>query len=163
MMLILMLIMMLKFCVNESRNLIGLENFCNRSFFSYCRVGAVLPIVTFSPWKPYTLYCYLKWEINVEKLKMFISGIFIKFSTCGVHFYKNLQFMIMKVCCRQKNFSLQLKFWKFPLQLLVSAEAYLYVKNLTCCFESLWARLTTSTWNDWINVWLIASSPHAIN
>ena len=66
----------------------------------------------------------------------------------------------MKVCCRQKNFSLQLKFWKFPLQLLVSVEAYLYVKNLTCCFESLWAHLTTSTWNDWINVWLLLLPHH---
>ena len=41
--------------------------------------------------------------------------------------------------------SLQLKFWKFLLQLLVSVEAFLYVKSLTCCFESLWARLTTAT------------------
>ena len=57
---------------------------------------------------------------------MVIQGIFIKFSACGVHFYKNLQFMIMKVCCRQKNFSLQLKFWKFPMQLLVSVEACLH-------------------------------------
>ena len=72
---------------------------------------------------------------------------------------QNLQFMIMKVCCRQKNFSLQLKFWKFPLQLLVSVEAYLYVKNLTC-FESPWACLTTATWNDWINVWLLLLPPH---
>ena len=63
--------------------------------------------------------------------------------------------MIMKVCCRQKNFSLRLKFWKFPLQLLVPVEAYLYVKNLTCCFESLSARLTTSTRSGWINVWLL--------
>ena len=57
---------------------------------------------------------------------MVIQGIFIKFSACGVHFYKNLQFMMMKVCCRQKNFSLQLKFWKFPMQLLVSVEACLH-------------------------------------
>ena len=63
--------------------------------------------------------------------------------------------MIMRVCCRQKNFGLQLKFWKSPLQLLLSVEACLYVKNLTYCFELLWARLTTSTWNDWINVWLL--------
>ena len=68
------------------------------------------------------------------------------------------EFMIMS--CRQKKFSLQLKFWKFPLQLLVSVEAYLYVKNLTCCFESLWACLTIFTWNDWINVWLLLLPHH---
>ena len=68
--------------------------------------------------------------------------------------------MAMKVCCRQKNFSPPLKFWKFPLQLLDSVEAYLYVKNLTCCFESLWTRLATSTWNDWINVILLLLPYH---
>ena len=57
--------------------------------------------------------------------------------------------MTMKVCCRQKNFSTPLKFWKCLLKLFLFIEAYLYVKNLTCCFESLWTRLTTSTWNDW--------------
>ena len=66
----------------------------------------------------------------------------------------------MKVCCRQKNFSLQLKFWKLPLQLLVPVEAYLYVKNLNCCFESLSARLTTSTRSGWINVWLLLFLHH---
>ena len=34
-------------------------------------------------------------------------------------------------------------------------EAYLYVKKLTCCFEWLWTRLTTFTWNDWRNVSLL--------
>ena len=48
----------------------------------------------------------------------------------------------------------------FPLQLLVSVEAYLYVKNLTCCFESLWTHLTTSTINDLINVWLLLLPHH---
>ena len=47
-----------------------------------------------------------------------------------------------------------------PLQLLVSVEAFPYVKNLTYCFESLWAHLTTSTMNDLINVWLLLLPHH---
>ena len=33
--------------------------------------------------------------------------------------------------------------------MLLSVEAYLYVKILTCCFQPLWTHLTTSTWDDW--------------
>ena len=77
---------------------------------------------------------------------------FVKFSACGINFYKSLQFMNMKVCQWQKHFSLPLKFWKFPQQWLVSVEAYQYVKNLTSCFESLWTRLTIFTSDEWINV-----------
>ena len=62
--------------------------------------------------------------------------------------------MTMKVSCWQKNFSPPLTFRKFPQKLLVSVEAYRYVKNQTYCIESLWTRLTTSTWNGWINVLL---------
>ena len=62
--------------------------------------------------------------------------------------------MTMKVSCWQKNFSPPLKFRKFPQKLLVSVEAYRYVKNQTYCIESLWTRLITSTWNGWINVLL---------
>ena len=46
------------------------------------------------------------------------------------------------------------KILEIPLQLLVSVEAYLYVKNLTCSFESVWIRLTSFTWSDLINVYL---------
>ena len=95
-----------------------------------------------------------------NKISRLFWEIFIRFSAGGKHFYKNLQFMIMKVCCRQKTFSLQLKFWKFRLQLLLSIETYLYVKNLTCCFESLWACMTPSIWNNWINVWLLLLPHH---
>ena len=68
--------------------------------------------------------------------------------------------MTIKVCCWQKHFSSSQKFLKFPQQLLVSVEAYLYVKNQTCCFESLWSRLTTSTWNGWINILLLLLPYH---
>ena len=129
-----------------------------------------IQILTFSPWKPYSPYCYLKWDIKVWKLK-----IVIKFSTtklanfsresrknsaCGVHFYKDLQFITMKVTYRQKTFIPPIKFWKSSLQLVVSVEAYLYAKNLTCCFESLWRHLSTSTCNDWINLLLLLISYH---
>ena len=49
MILILMLIMMLKFCVKESSNLIGLENFVAAVFSIIAGLGVVLPIFTFSP------------------------------------------------------------------------------------------------------------------
>ena len=47
-----------------------------------------------------------------NKISQLSKGIFIKLSVCGVHFFKNLQVMTAKVCCRQKNFSTPLKFWK---------------------------------------------------
>ena len=31
---------------------------------------------------------------------------------------------------------------------------------LTCCFESLWARVTPATWNDWINLLLLLIPYH---
>ena len=43
-------------------------------------------------------------------------------------FYKNLQFMVMKVSCIQKNFILLTKVLEIPLELVVSVEAYLYAK-----------------------------------
>ena len=33
---------------------------------------------------------------------------------------------------------------------------------LTCCFESLWARLTTGTWNDWANFLLLLIPYHML-
>ena len=48
MILILMLIMMLKFCVKESSNLIGLKNFVDAVFSIRAGLGVVLPIFTFS-------------------------------------------------------------------------------------------------------------------
>ena len=53
--------------------------------------------------------------------------------------------MTMKVSCRQKTFSPPTKILEIPLQLVVSVEAYLHAKNLTCCFESFWGHLSTST------------------
>ena len=44
--------------------------------------------------------------------------------------------------------------------LLLSVEPYLCVKNLICCFESLWTCLTTFTSNDWINVSLLLPTYH---
>ena len=68
--------------------------------------------------------------------------------------------MTIKVCFWQKNVSSSQKFFKFPQQLLISVEAYLYVKNQTCCLEFLWSRLTTSTWNGWINILLLLLPYH---
>ena len=95
-------------------------------------------------------------KIFNNKISHFFLGIFIKFSACGVH----LQFRTIKVCCWQKNFGPRIKLWNIPQQLLVSVEAYLYIKNQTCCFESLRTRLTTSTWNYWINVLLLLLGYH---
>ena len=161
MILILMLIIMLKFYVKKIKQSDCPWKFCGRSVFHYSRVYYMsTPHIYILPMK--ALHPLLLLEVGDQSLKTKNGhlGNLYKISACGVHFYKNLQFMIMEVCCRQKNFSLQLNFRKFPLQLLVSAEAYLYVKSLTCCFESLWASLTTSTWNDWINVWLLFLPHH---
>ena len=81
-------------------------------------------------------------------------------SDSGVDSYWNLQFLTTKVCCRQKTFSPTNKILEIPLQLVVSVEAYLYAKNLTCCFESLWQHLSTSTWNDWIKLLLPLTCYH---
>ena len=43
-------------------------------------------------------------------------------------FYKDLQFMAMKISCMQKNFTPPTKILEIPLQLAVSAAAYLYAK-----------------------------------
>ena len=68
--------------------------------------------------------------------------------------------MTMKVSCKHKTFSPATKILEISLQLVVSVEAYLYAKNLTCGFESLWGHLSTSTWNDWINLLLLLISYH---
>ena len=68
---------LLKFHVKESSILIGLENF-----------GAT----------EFSIMGWLGWySFFLENLK--------KFSAFGAHFYKNLQFMTMKDCCRLKTFS----------------------------------------------------------
>ena len=133
-----MLIMMAK----ESSNLIGLENFGAVGFSITAGLG----------W--YSPYQSISDQHSTHQIPPHPPP-----PTKFLHSpHENL--MAMKVCCRQKNFSPPLKFWKFPLQLLDSVEAYLYVKNLTCCFESLWTRLATSTWNDWINVILLLLPYH---
>ena len=55
-------------------------------------------------------YCYLKRNIKVLKPKFsakkwvsFSREFLKKCSACGAHFYKNLQFVNMKVCSRQKT------------------------------------------------------------
>ena len=57
MILILILTMMLKFCLKELSNLIGIENFVAVVLSIIAGLGVVLPIFAFSR--------YLKWEIKV--------------------------------------------------------------------------------------------------
>ena len=89
---------------------------------------------------------------------------FVKFSACGINFYKSLQFMNMKVCQWQKHFSLPLKFWKFPPAMACFCWSLPICKKSNLLF---WVTLDTS---DHIHVrWLnkcvtsIASLPHAKN
>ena len=115
-----MLMMMLKFCVKESSNLIGLANFVAAG----CLITLSVRKWPNLPWPPplptkFLHYYYLILEIKEQKQKMVI-----------------------------KIFSNRISQFSWAI-FIFSVEAYLYVKNLTCCFESLWTRLTTSTWNDW--------------
>ena len=102
--------------------------FCGYRVFDYSRVAVVLALSVRKwpnlPWPPplpnkFLHYYYLKLEIKEQKQKMVIKIVNNRIS----------------------QFS-----WAI---FLLSVEAYVYVKNLTCCLESLWTRLTTSTWNDW--------------
>ena len=65
-----------------------------------------------------------------------------------------LQFMTMKVCYRQKTFSPSTEISEISAPTGCFCWSYLCKKYLTCCFESLWACLTTSTWNNWLNLLL---------
>ena len=60
--------------------------------------------------------------------------------------------MTMKACCRQKTFSLPTKILEIPPAISCFYWSYLYIKYLTYSFESLWACLTTSTSNNWLNL-----------
>ena len=46
------------------------------------------------------------------------------------------------------------------LQLVIPLKSYIYAKNLTCCFYSLWRRLITSNWNNSMNLLLLLISSH---
>ena len=74
-------------------------------------------------------------------------------------FLGNLYKIFCLWCIFLQELNLRLKFWKSHLKLFVSVDTCLYVTNLTC-FESLWIRQTTSTWNDWINVLLLLLPHH---
>ena len=78
MMPLLMLIMMLKFCVKESSNLIGLENLGAAGVFITAGQGQCSPNPPSLPYQIFTFtkilhYFYLKLEIKEQKQKMVIK------------------------------------------------------------------------------------------
>ena len=137
-----MLIMMAK----ESSNLIGLENFGAVGFSITAGLG----------W--YSPYQSISDQISTHQIPPHPPP-----PTKFLHSpHENL--MAMKVCCRQKNFSPPLKFWKFLLAIDCFCWSLPICKNSNLLF---WITLDTT---DHIHLkWLskcvtsIASLPHAKN
>ena len=173
-----------KFCAEESSNLTGFENCRGTGFFIIAWFGWYSPYQSkidqiFTHQSPLSKF-YILMKALLPLLLLEMEHLSLKTKSCHKIFnnkmsqrflgnlekilpvvnifYKDLQFMAMKVSCMQKILVPPLKFWKSHCnQLFVLKPSYMQKSNLlisvnintykylTCCFESLWEHLSTST------------------
>ena len=88
-------------------------------------------------------------SIFLENLEIFLPVVYI--------FTKTYNSWPWKFAAGRNSLTKNLE---IHLQLVIPLKGYLYAKNLTCCFESLWGRLITSNWNNLMNFLLLLIPSH---
>ena len=100
-----------KFCVKESSNMTGLENFEAVGFLIIAGLRWCSPHQSKSDHISGHQSPPLPPPPPIKFLHSLVESLTHPY--CGVHFH-NLQFMTMKVCCRQKTFSPLTKMLEIP-------------------------------------------------